>query len=87
MDYLDILYSPIVADVWVSYMQRPTIVFPVVLAVAVFVLAFTGISGVAETVVRKRGEEAWKVYAPKAMVVAVAVSLCLAAAAVYAAPV
>lgn len=87
MDYLDIFHSPIEAAVWATYMERPAIVFPVVMAVAVFVIAITCIGRVTESIVRKRGQEASRGYAAIAMCVAIGVSLLLAIAAAYVAPV
>lgn len=83
---LDFLHSPIEASAWASYMHRPGIVLPIVLGVAVFVVAFTGLRGMADTWERKRGIQASETNATKATAVALGIALMLAAAAVYAAP-
>lgn len=83
---LDFLHSPIEASAWASYMHRPGIVLPVVLAVAVFVIAFTGLRGMAEAWEKKRGGQSSDAPMTKATAVALGLALMLAAAAAYAAP-
>ena len=83
---LDFLHSPIEASAWVSYMHRPGIVLPIVLGVAVFVVAFTGLRGMADTWDKKRGGQTQGSNATKATVVTLALALMLAVAAAYAAP-
>lgn len=83
---LDFLHSPIEASAWASYMHRPGIVLPVVLGVAVFVVAFTGLRGMAENWERKRGAPMSDSHATKATAVALGLALMLAAVAAYAAP-
>ena len=83
---LDFLHSPIEASAWASYMHRPGIVLPIVLGVAVFVVAFTGLRGMADTWERKRGVQASETHATKATAVALGIALMLAAVAAYAAP-